>query len=107
MAKKEFNANIASIHEAAEKVINEQALQESTISEQMKAEAEEKKTTRKTRDPHINLKVTPEQKLYIEIFSNLQGLTETVFIQTLIENSMKANAELYAEALKFRANFKL
>lgn len=73
-----------------------------------KEEAQEFKRQGKTagrkgvKGDRINLGITPDNYEYIKIMGQVTGDGPTKFINKILDQHRKANAEIYAQALKFK-----
>ena len=56
--------------------------------------------------PRINMAFTPANYEYVRTMSRVRGETLTTFVNMIIEQSLKDNADLYKEAVAFRDSFK-
>ena len=54
----------------------------------------------------INIAFTPDLHAYVTTMSRVRGQTLSDFVEDLVRQSMKDNAELYAEAQTFLQRFK-
>ena len=55
--------------------------------------------------PRINLAFTPELYKYIRVMSKIRGESMTEFVNAIVADSMKNNAETYEKAKEFASMF--